>query len=268
MSVQTLYTAATGMDALETKLDVIANNLANVNTTAFKEDRANFQDLFYRQIRYPGALDADGNITSTGVEVGLGTRVSSTQTNYEQGAFETTNRPLDLAIEGTGFFRVIDATNGGTLYTRAGNFGINANNQVVLGSAQNGMVIDPPISIPIEATNIVITTDGQVQYSTASDPSLQNAGQILLSQFLNPDGLIKLGDNLYRQTDASSFPIDGLPGANGMGTVRQGVLEASNVQPVQELIDLITTQRAFELNSQVVQTGDQIMQVASNLRRY
>ncbi len=143
MSVQTLYTAATGMDALETKLDVIANNLANVNTTAFKEDRANFQDLFYRQIRYPGALDADGNITSTGIEVGLGARVSSTQTNYMQGAFETTNRPLDLAIEGKGFFRVNDATNGGTLYTRAGNFSINANNQLVIGSASTGRLLVP-----------------------------------------------------------------------------------------------------------------------------
>lgn len=267
MSVQTLYTAATGMDALETKLDVIANNMANINTTAFKKDRANFEDLFYRQIRLPGALDADGSITSTGVEVGLGTRVSSTQTNHGQGAFQTTNNPLDFAIEGNGFFRVTDPA-GGVLYTRSGNFGINASNQLVLGSAQNGWVLDPTVSIPPEATNIVVTTDGQVQYSTAADPTLQNAGQIQLSTFVNPDGLLKLGDNLFKQTDASGPPNDLNPGDQGAGNLRQGSLEASNVEPVQELIDLITTQRAFELNSQVVQAGDQIMQVAANLRRF
>jgi flagellar basal-body rod protein FlgG len=266
MSVQTLYTAATGMNALETKLDVIANNMANVNTTAFKKDRANFEDLFYRQIRLPGALDADGNITSTGIEVGLGTRVSSTQTNFEQGAFQTTNNPLDFALEGRGFFRVTDP-NGGVLYTRSGNFGINANNQIVLGSAQNGWVLEPPITIPPEATDIVVTTDGQVQYSTATDPSLQNAGQIQLATFVNPDGLLKLGDNLYRQTDASGQPTDLNPGDQGAGQVRQGALEASNVEPVQELIDLITTQRSFELNSQAIQAGDQILQLISNLRR-
>jgi flagellar basal-body rod protein FlgG len=266
MSVQTLYTAATGMNALETKLDVIANNMANINTTGFKKDRANFEDLFYRQIRLPGATDADGTITSTGVEVGLGTRVSSTQTNHGQGAMQTTNNPLDLAIEGNGFFSVTDPA-GGLLFSRAGNFGVNANQQLVLGSAQTGWILDPPVNIPQEATNVVITTDGQVQYSTAADTTLQTAGQIQVTTFLNPDGLLKLGDNLYKQTDASGQPTTGVPGDNGAGLLRQGALEASNVEPVQELIDLITTQRAFELNSQVVQAGDQIMQVAANLRR-
>jgi flagellar basal-body rod protein FlgG len=266
MSVQTLYTAATGMGALETKLDVIANNMANINTTGFKKDRANFEDLFYRQIRLPGAQDADGSITSTGVEIGLGTRVSSTQTNHTQGAMQVTDNPLDFALEGKGFFRVTDP-NGGVLYTRSGNFGINAQNQLVLGSAQTGWILDPPVSIPPEATNVVVTADGQVQYSTASDTTLQTGGQIQVSTFINPDGLLKLGDNLYKQTDASGQPTDGNPGQNGAGITRQGALEASNVEPVQELIDLITTQRAFELNSQVVQAGDQIMQVAANLRR-
>jgi len=267
MSVQTLYTAATGMDALEMKLDVIANNMANINTTGFKKDRANFEDLFYRQIRLPGALDADGSITSTGVEVGLGTRVSSTQTNHGQGAMQTTNNPLDLAIEGQGYFRVTDPA-GGALYTRSGNFGINAEGALVLGSAQTGWIVDPPVSLPSEATDVVVSTDGLVQYRTATDPSLQSAGQLQLTTFLNPDGLMKLGDNLYKQTDASGQPTDGNPGDQGAGLVRQGALEASNVEPVQELIDLITTQRAFELNSQVVQAGDQIMQVAANLRRF
>jgi flagellar basal-body rod protein FlgG len=266
MSVQTLYTAATGMDALETKLDVIANNMANINTTGFKKDRANFEDLFYRQIRLPGATDADGTITATGVEVGLGTRVSSTQTNHTQGAMQATDNPLDFAIEGRGFFQVTDPA-GGQLYTRAGNFNINANNQLVLGSAQTGWILEPAVSIPPDAVDVAVTADGQVQYRTAASPTLQTAGQVQVATFINPDGLLKIGDNLYRQTDASGQPTVVNPGDTGAGVMRQGALEASNVEPVQELIDLITTQRAFELNSQVVQAGDQIMQVAANLRR-
>lgn len=266
MSVQTLYTAATGMEALETKLDVIANNMANINTTAFKKDRANFEDLFYRQYRMPGALDADGNRTSTGIEVGLGTRVSSTQTNHGQGAMQITNNSLDLAIEGEGFFKV--QTGNGSYYTRAGNFGINANGQLVLGSATQGWVLDPSVSIPPEAVEVVVATNGEVSYRTTDQTELSTAGQITLSTFVNPDGLLKLGDNLYQQTDASGQPQEDNPGNPGIGTLRQGALEASNVEPVQELIDLITTQRAFELNSQVVQAGDQVMQVAANLRRF
>ncbi len=266
MSVQTLYTAATGMEALETKLDVIANNMANINTTGFKKDRANFEDLIYRQIRMPGATDADGNLTSTGIEVGLGTRVSSTQTNQTQGAIQTTDNPLDFAIEGRGYFKLTDPT-GGALYSRAGNFGINANGNLVLGSAQTGWVLDPAVNIPENAVDVVVTPDGQVQFRTTDAPQLQTAGQITLSTFINPDGLLKVGGNLYRETDASNTATEGVPGSPGIGVISQGALEASNVEPVQELIDLITTQRAFELNSQVVQAGDQIMQIAANLRR-
>lgn len=266
MSVQTLYTAATGMEALETKLDVIANNMANINTTAFKKDRANFEDLFYRQYRLPGALDADGNRTSTGIEVGLGTRVSSTQTNYGQGAMQITNNPLDVAIEGEGFFKVTTGT--GSYYTRAGDFGLNENGQLVMGSATQGWILDPQINIPQEAIDIVISPNGEVSYRTSDQNQLISAGQMYLSTFINPDGLLKLGENLYQETDASGPPTDSIPGDPGTGLVRQGALEASNVEPVQELIDLITTQRAFELNSQVVQAGDQIMQVAANLRRF
>ena len=266
MTVQTLYTAATGMEALETKLDVIANNMANINTTGFKKDRANFEDVFYRQYRLPGAQDADGQITSTGIEVGLGSRVSSTQSNHEQGAFETTNNQLDFAIEGDGFFQVLNP-NGGFYYTRAGNFGLNADGQLVLGSATNGYILDPPVNIQTDATDIVVTADGQVQIRTQDSTNLQTVAQLQLAKFINPDGLLKLGDNLYQQTDASSDPQVGDPGQQGFGNIRQGFLEASNVEPVTELIDLITTQRAFELNSQVVQAGDQIMQIVANLRR-
>jgi flagellar basal-body rod protein FlgG len=266
MTVQTLYTAATGMEALETKLDVIANNMANINTTGFKKDRANFEDVFYRQYRLPGSTDADGNITSTGIEVGLGSRVSSTQSNHEQGAFETTNNQLDFAIEGDGFFQVANP-NGGFYYTRAGNFGVNANGDLVLGSANNGYLMDPPVNIPQNATDIVVTSDGQIQIRTQDSTDLQTIGTMQLSKFINPDGLLKLGDNLYEQTDASGDVQNGDPGRQGFGNIRQGFLEASNVEPVTELIDLITTQRAFELNSQVVQAGDQIMQIVANLRR-
>lgn len=266
MSVQTLYTAATGMEALETKLDVIANNMANINTTGFKKDRANFEDLIYRINRLPGSTDADGNLTSTGIEVGLGTRVMSTQTNHVQGAMQTTGNPLDFAIQGRGFFKVTDP-GGDFLYTRAGNFGINATGQLVMGSANTGWVVDPAVTIPQEAVDVVVTNDGQVQYRTTNSPTLQTAGQLSLSTFINPDGLLKMGDNLYKQTDASGTPTEGTPGTPGIGVIAQGALESSNVEPVQELIDLITTQRAFELNSQVVQAGDQIMQIAANLRR-
>jgi flagellar basal-body rod protein FlgG len=241
MSVQTLYTAATGMEALETKLEVIANNMANINTTGFKKDRANFEDLIYRINRLPGSTDADGNLTSTGIEVGLGTRVTSTQTNHTQGAMQTTGNPLD--------------------------FGINATGQLVLGSAHTGWVVDPAVTIPPEAVDVVVTGDGQVQYRTTDTPTLQTAGQLNLATFINPDGLLKMGDNLYKETDASGTATESTPGEPGFGTIAQGALESSNVEPVQELIDLITTQRAFELNSQVVQAGDQIMQIAANLRR-
>src|SRR4051812_26022831 len=171
MTVQALYTAATGMVAMESKLDVISNNMANISTTAFKKDRANFEDVFYRQYRLPGAQDADGTRTATGIEVGLGTRVSSTQANFKQGAFETTNNPLDLAIEGQGFFQVRNP-NGGFYYTRAGNFNINSDGQLVMGSASNGYVLEPSVTVPPEATGIVVSTDGQIQYSTQDSTAL------------------------------------------------------------------------------------------------
>jgi flagellar basal-body rod protein FlgG len=267
MSVQTLYTAATGMESLETKLDVIANNLANINTVAFKRDRANFEDLFYRQIRLPGA-DQSGNApTATGIELGLGSRVSSTQTDFDQGSFQTTGNQLDLAIEGNGFFQVEDPSGGGQpLFTRSGNLNINANGELVVGSASLGRRLEPNITIPPEATNISISPTGVVEVQVNNE--MQQLGTIQLATFINPDGLLKLGDNLYRQTEASGEAVNNEPGLQGTGIIRQSALEASNVEPVQELIDLITTQRAFELNSQVVQAGDQIMQLISNLRRF
>jgi flagellar basal-body rod protein FlgG len=267
MSVQTLYTAATGMDSLQTKLDVIANNLANVNTTGFKRDRANFEDLFYRHEMLPGAQDASGQLTPVGTQIGLGARVSSTQTDFEQGAFQITNRPLDVAVEGAGLYQVLDP-NGQTLYSRAGNFSVNANGALVMGSAQTGRLVEPQIQIPQDTTGIVISSDGIVSVRQAGQNQLSQVGQMQLATFQNPQGLLKLGENLYAETDASGTAITGNPGTNGLGLLRQNALEASNVEPVQELIDLITTQRAFELNSQAIQAGDQILQLVANLRRF
>jgi flagellar basal-body rod protein FlgG len=256
------------MDSLQTKLDVIANNLANVNTTGFKRDRANFEDLFYRHEVLPGSLDASGQLTPVGTQIGLGSRVSSTQTDFDQGAFQQSNRELDVAIEGNGFFRVIDPATNQTLYTRAGNFSINANGALVIGSAGTGRLLDPQVSIPQDTTGIVISPDGQISVRQAGQSTLSTLTQVQLSTFINPQGLLKLGENLYAQTDASGTPTDGTPGTNGIGHLRQNALEASNVEPVQELIDLITTQRAFELNSQAIQAGDQILQLVANLRRF
>jgi flagellar basal-body rod protein FlgG len=269
MAVQTLYTAATGLDSLQTKLDVIANNLANVNTTSFKKARCNFEDLYYVQDRLPGSRDAAGNLTPTGIAVGLGTRVESTQTDFAQGPFQQTNSQLDIAIEGQGFFQVLDPT-GSTFFTRAGNFSVNAQGQFVVGSAYTGRLLQPQISIPPDTTGIVISPDGQVSVRQPNQPNLQTVGQIQLANFVNPEGLLKLGENLYAQTEASGPQNLANPGTlgTGLGVLRQSALEASNVEPVTELIDLITTQRAFELNSQVIQAGDQILQLVANLRRF
>jgi flagellar basal-body rod protein FlgG len=267
MTIQTLYTAATGMNSLETKLDVIANNMANINTTAFKRDRANFEDLMYRNYRLPGTLDAANNTTPTGIKVGLGSRVQSVQSEFRQGTMQQTNKPLDVAIEGNGFFEVQDP-NGTIVYTRAGNFSVNAQGTLVIGSAQTGRLLSPNISIPQDATDVSISASGQVMARQPGQQNLSNVGQLTLSTFVNPEGLLKLGENLYALTDASGQAIQNPPGIGGTGQLRSGYLEASNVEPVQELIDLITTQRAFELNSQIVQAGDQILQLVSNLRRF
>lgn len=267
MSIQTLYSAATGMTSMQTKLDVIANNLANIETTAFKAGRTNFEDLFYHHEKMPGIEDSAGQFTPTGISIGMGSRVESIQTEFRQGAFQQTGRELDVAIEGKGFFQVTDPANGQILYTRAGNFSVNANGELVVGSASTGRLIEPPIVIPQDAQAVTFSAEGKVSVQTPQSPNLQQVGTIELATFINPEGLLKLGENLYRETDASGSPLPGTPGQNGVGVLQQNSLEASNVQPVTELINLITTQRAFELNSQVVQAGDQVMQVVANIRR-
>jgi flagellar basal-body rod protein FlgG len=266
MTVQALYTAATGMQAMETKLDVIANNLANISTTGFKKGRANFEDLFYRHHAQPGAGQGDQR-TATGTSVGLGTRVSSIQTDFKQGAMQLTGNPIDVAIEGPGFFQVQDIDGSTLLYTRSGNFSINADGTLVLGSATAGRILQPPITIPTDAVTVNVQYDGRVMVTQQGQLGQNEVGQLQIATFINPEGMLKLGENLFKETDGSGQNQLGNPGEQGRGVLKSGVLEASNVEPVQELIDLITTQRAFELNSQAVQAGDQVMSLVANLRR-
>lgn len=267
MSIQTLYTAATGMGAMETKLAVIANNLANINTTGFKRGRANFEDLFYQHEMLPGAQDSGGNLTATGTSIGLGSRVSSVQTDQEQGEFTVTGNQYDWAIEGRGFYQVAEP-DGSLVYTRAGNFSVNSVGQIVMGSASTGRVVQPPMTVPQDATDVVVSPEGIVSARQPGNAALVQIGQLQLATFINPEGLLKLGENLYAETEASGTATLGNPGLQGVGRVRQGTLEVSNVEPVEELIDLITTQRAFELNSQCVQAGDQMLQLVANMRRF
>ncbi len=269
MTIQTLYTAATGMQAMQTKLDTVANNLANANTTAFKRDRANFEDLFYRYVKLPGSEDAGGNLTPKGVFTGLGTLVSCVQSDFRQGAFDTTGKQLDIAIEGDGFFVVTDPGSGEFLYTRSGNFSLNANGDLVMSSAGVGRLLDPPITIPPEATSILISPQGVVEVQSQGQTTFQQVGTLELARFPNAGGLMKRGENLYSETISSGTAVTGVPGGpDGIGFLRQGMLELSNVEPVRELIDLITTQRTFELNSQAIQAGDQMLQLVTNLRRF
>jgi flagellar basal-body rod protein FlgG len=205
--------------------------------------------------------------TAEGISVGLGSKVSSIQTEQKQGAFQDTGNALDVAIEGRGFFIATDPITTETVYTRAGNFSVNANGNLVLGSAQLGRLVEPQISIPTDATSVSIASDGNVWYYQQGQTAASSAGQLQLATFINPEGLIKKGENLYVQSDASGQPQQNLPGVSGTGMLRSTFLETSNVNPVSELIDLITTQRSFELNAQMIQAGDQILQLISNLRR-
>ncbi len=265
MSVQSLYTAATGMSALQTQMDVVANNLSNMQTTAFKTGRTNFEDLLYQHQKYPGEQDSAGQYTPTGIHIGMGSRVESVQNDFSQGNMQQTGNQLDIAIQGIGFLQVQDP-NGTTYYTRAGNLAENANGNLVVGDSNIGRLLQPQISIPNDAQAIVISPEGVVSVRQASSQTLSQVGQIELANFVNPQGLLNLGENLYAETDASGRPVLNNPGQNGLGTTQQNMLEASNVQPVTELINLITTQRAFEMNSQVIKAADGVMQTITNLR--
>jgi len=266
MAIRALYTGASGMAANSFNLDTIANNLANSGTTAYKQSRANFEDIFYEHFKLPGVQDNSGNITPTGISLGLGTRVQSTEGDFSQGSIVTSTGPFDMAIVGEGFFQVNDGTQ--TLYTRAGNFTLNANGNVVMASADTGYLLEPTISIPQDAINISISGDGVVSYQQQGSTQIQTAGNIQIARFINNQGLLRQGENLYTATTGSGDAQVGNPGTEGRGDIRQGFLEQSNVEPVRELVELIKTQRNFELNSQVVQASDQALQTIANMRRF
>ncbi|HWL94548.1 MAG TPA: flagellar basal-body rod protein FlgG [Phycisphaerae bacterium] len=268
MSIQAMYTSATGLRAMDTKLEVIANNLANIDTVAFKRSRTNFEDLLYLNLQQPGLRNGLDEPMPLGKQVGIGVELSATQQDFQQGSVNQTEQSLDVMIEGDGFFQVNAFVEGQeqTVHTRAGNFTLNANGDVVLGNSL-GARLEPTINIPQEATSIRISQNGLVSVLVAGSTEFQDVGQIEMSRFINPAGLRQLGENLYRQSDASGPPILGNPGQEGIGILRQGNLELSNVDPARELIELIRTQRAFELNSQSIQTADQTLQVINQLRR-
>lgn len=268
MSIQAMYTSATGLKAMDTKLEIIANNLANINTVAFKSARPNFEDLLYRTLEQPGLRNGLDDPMPLGKQVGIGVSLSSTQNDFTQGSVEQTESPLDIMVEGEGFFQVNAFIEGQeqTVYTRAGNFTRNANGDLVLGNSI-GAKLEPTINIPQEASSIQINENGLVSVLVGGATEFQDVGQIEMARFVNPAGLKQLGANLFRNTDASGPPILANPGSDGMGILRQGNLELSNVDPARELIELIRTQRAFELNSQSIQASDQTLQVINQIRR-
>lgn len=268
MAVIALHSAASGLSALSTQLDVIANNLANINTQGFKGSRVNFQDLLYIERKQAGVENVNGDIRPLGLHVGLGTEVSGTHKMFTQGPAEQTGRELDVMIEGIGFLQVSvedDLGIDGLAYSRAGNLALNADGELVLATDQ-GRRIEPGITIDGEFTNIEFSEDGTVSVMRPGG-EIEEVGQLELASFINPAGLKEVGENLYVETAASGEPTVGTPTENGLGAVQQGFLEGSNVEPVRELVDLIKTQRAFELNGQALRAADEALQQINTLRR-
>jgi flagellar basal-body rod protein FlgG len=265
MTLRALSIAATGGRAMMDRIDTIANNLSNVTTTAYKKTRANFADLFYQQVSRAGSGDPGRNQYPTGNYFGNGVQLISTEKLFTPGTLQATQRDLDLAIDGEGFLRVTmpDQT---IMFTRAGNLNIDSLGNLV---TSQGFLLDPPVSVSQNITRLVIDQTGLIQGFDPQNPqTLQSIGQLELTRFINPSGLEAVGNNLYRQTPASGDRIDGQPGlGQGMGLIQQGFLEESNVDVIQELVNLISAQRAFEANSKSIETSDQILQTVNNLRR-
>jgi flagellar basal-body rod protein FlgG len=255
-------TAATGMAAQQMMVDVIANNLANINTTGFKRSQIDFQDLLYIKMRESGIEEASGINSPGGLEIGNGVRAASTIKVYSTGEFDSTGRKLDIAIRGEGFLQ-ITLPNGDIKYTRDGSIQINANGQLV---TTTGYPIEPAITVPTDAVTVDIGKDGGVNV-TDSTGTTSVVGTIQLVRFPNPSGLTNEGDNLLAQTEASGSPTTGTAGENGFGTIQSGFLEKSNVQMVTELVNLITAQRAYEINSRAIRVGDDMLQTANNMVR-
>jgi flagellar basal-body rod protein FlgG len=260
--LRSLYTAATGMDAQQTKLDIIAHNLANTSTTGFKRARADFEDLLSETIRSATAPTAQGGGRPEPLQVGLGVRTATTTHSFAQGDMNSTQNPLDIAIEGNGFFR-IQRANGEFAYTRAGNLRTDATGRLV---TQTGEIVDPGINIPQDGTDLTVRGDGTILVKVPGRTDPTEVGNIHLALFTNPGGLESLGSNLLGATAASGEPVLVKPGEQGSGSLSQGYLEGANVKAVEEMVDMITTQRAYEMNSKVIQTADQMLQRLTQLR--
>ncbi len=262
--IRALYSAASGMTAQQLNVDNIANNLANANTTGFKARRAQFQDLLYQSMVQPGAASGQSTQVPAGLQLGLGTKPSGNEIIFTQGNFSSTGNPLDLVIQGNGFFQVTQP-NGTLAYTRDGSFQMDKDGNIVTSS---GDLLQPQITVPASAQSITVAGDGTVTYTLPGQAASQKAGQITLATFQNPAGMNGLGQNLYAPTDASGNAVVGAPGStDGAGTLLQGYIEQSNVSIVQEFINLITAQRAYEANSKVVKAADEMYQQANNLKQ-
>jgi len=256
-----LFTGKTGMIGQQMQLDTISNNLANVNTAGFKKSRIQFEDLFYQEVRAVGTETVDGGQVPAGIQIGLGVIPTSVQKIFTQGSLTETGNDLDWAIEGRGFFKVLQ--NGEDYYTRAGTFTLDADGFIV---TQNGARLQPEFSVPQEAVSISIDANGMLSAKDANEQIVANV-QLTVNTFVNPGGLRAEGANLFKETDASGAPTESNPGTDGAGTIQQRFLEVSNVDVTEELVNLIITQRAFEVNSQTVNTADQMLQIADNLGR-
>ena len=254
--IRSLYVAATGLQAQQTNMDVISNNLANVNTTGFKSARTVFQDLLYQNLTQPGAQSSQTTMYPSGLQLGTGVTPVATERLFTEGNLTQTGNSLDVAINGAGFFQVLQP-NGTIAYTRDGTFQLNNQGQVVTAS---GYLVQPTITIPSSAQTITIGEDGTVSVTLPGQAAAQQVGTLQLANFINPAGLQSIGGNLYLQTGSSGSPNTGQPTLNGLGAVQQNYLESSNVNVVSALVDMISTQRAYEINSKAVQTSDQMLQ--------
>jgi flagellar basal-body rod protein FlgG len=250
-----LWVSKTGLSAQDMNLTTISNNLANVSTTGFKRDRAEFQDLLYQIRRQPGGQTTQDSELPSGLQLGTGVRVVGTQKVFTAGSLQTTDQPLDMAVNGRGFFQIL-MPDGTVSYTRDGTFHLNSDGQVV---TSNGYALEPAIVLPNEVSTFTVGEDGTVSVTTAGNPQPQIVGNLQTADFINPAGLEAIGNNLFLETAASGAPQVGTPGLNGLGTTLQNTLENSNVSVVEELVDMITTQRAYEMNSKVISTADQML---------
>lgn len=255
MTERALWVAKSGLDAQQTRMAVIANNLANVNTTGFKKSRAIFEDLIYQNIRQAGSQTNQGNELPTGLQLGAGVKTVATEKLHTQGNMVQTENSLDVAISGRGFFQVL-MPNGDITYTRDGSFKLDSLGQIVTAG---GLLLEPAITVPNDATSLSITRDGTVSVVQPGSPAAVQLGQIQTADFINYAGLEPVGENLFRETVASGPPVQGIPGENEFGAVFQGSLETSNVNVVEELVNMIETQRAYEMNSKAISTTDQML---------